>query len=231
MSYTPSVDVVVPLHSRRLKRALAAQKLNHAVPTIGLIASGAQALQHGARGFELALAIVEIVTSAFLIGSLVRSIRAARAATMADQQHHPHGIDWVDIWAAGVLFAEAGERWHLHHHVARPIILNGLLTLALGFAHGRMTAFRQRRRSMRLTADGIDVPGKPFVSFRARWKDIAAVTVSNASAEIRTRHGRIRRVDLSDLENAAEVRVALQEAQRRVAALMPKPAEEPADRI
>ena len=231
MSYTPSVDVVVPLHSRRLKRALAVQKLNHAVPTVGLIASGAQALRHGAHGFELALAIVEIVTSAFLIGTLVRSIRAARASAVVEQRHPHHGIDWVDIWAAGVLFAEAGERWHLHHHVARPIILNGLVTLALGFAHGRMTAFRQRRRSMRLTADGIDVPGKPFRAFRAKWKDIAAVTVSRAAAEIRTHHGRIRRVDLLDLENAAEVRVALQEAQRRVEALTPKPAEEPAHRI
>jgi len=220
MSYTPSVDVVVPLHSRRLQRALAVQKLNHAVPTIGLIAAGAQALRHGAQGFELALAIVEIVTSAFLIGSLVRSIRAARASRVTAQRHHGHGIDWVDIWAAGVLFAEAGERWHLHHHVARPIILNGLLTLALGLAHGRMTAFRQRRRSMRLTADGIDVPGKPFMAFRARWKDIAAVRVSKTSAEIHTRRGQVRRLDLLDLENAAEVRVALQEAQRRVDALV-----------
>jgi hypothetical protein len=24
--------------------------------------------------------------------------------------HHAHGVDWIDIWAAGVLFAEAAER-------------------------------------------------------------------------------------------------------------------------
>jgi hypothetical protein len=101
------------------------QKLNHAVPTVGLVFSGVQALQHGARGFELALALTEIVTS---------------------------------------------------------------------------------------------VAGKPFMAFRATWKDIAGVTVGDASAEIRTRVGRIRRVDLLDLENAAEVRAALYEAQRRARA-------------
>jgi hypothetical protein len=216
------MDVVVPLHSRRLKRALAAQKLNHAVPTVGLIFSGLQALRHGAGGFELVLAIVEIVTSAFLIGSIAKSIRAVRARTTPVAAHQDHGIDWVDIWAAGVLLAEAGERWHLHHHIARPIILNALLTLGLGLTHGRMTAFRQRRRSMRLSDDGIHVPGKPFLSFRARWKDITAVRISETFAEIRTRAGHVRRLDLLDLENAAEVRVALQEAQRRVeAAVIP----------
>jgi hypothetical protein len=210
------VDLVVPLQSRRVKRALTVQKLNHAVPTVGLIFSGVQALQHGAEGFELLLAVVEIVTSAFLIVTLARSIRAARAAAPpASHRTHAH-IDWVDIWAAGVLFAEAGERWHLRHHIARPIILNALLTLALGLAHGRMDAFRRRRRAMRLTADGIHIPGKPFRSFAAQWGEIAAVTMSDSAAEIRTRAGRLRRLDLADLENAAEVRVALKEAQRRV---------------
>ena len=212
------MDLVVPLHSRRLQRALTVQKLNHAVPTVGLIASGFQALQHGAEGFELALAIVEIVTSAFLIGSLAKSIRDVRSKTAVPARQNPHGVDWVDIWAAGVLFAEAGERWHLRHHLARPIILNALITLALGFAHGPMTAFRHRRRAMRLSNDGITIPGKPFMSFRAHWEEIAAVHVTNASAEIRTRTGRVRRLNLLDLENAAEVRVALQEAQRRVEA-------------
>jgi len=212
------MDVVVPLHSRRLKRALTVQKLNHAVPTIGLVFSGVQALQHGAEGFELALAVIEIVTSAFLIGSIAKSIRAARGTRASAAGHHHHGIDWVDIWAAGVLFAEAGERWHLRHHIARPIVLNALVTLGLGVTHGRMTAFRQRRRSMRLSDGGIHVPGKPFMSFRTRWKDITAVRISETFAEIRTRAGHVRRLDLLDLENAAEVRVALQEAQRRVEA-------------
>jgi len=216
MSYTPAVDIAVPLLSRRLKRAVTMQKLNHAVPTVGLIVSGVQALAQGADGFGLALAVVEIVTSAFLIVTLARSIRGSRAAAPQSPHASHSGVDWVDIWAAGVLFAEAGERWHLHHHVARPIILTALLTLALGLAHARMESFRDRRRTMRLTADGIHIPGKPFRSFGARWGDIAAVEVNDASAHIRTHAGRVRRLNLLDLENAAEVRGALAEAQRRV---------------
>jgi len=215
------MDVVVPLRSRRLKRALVIQKLNHAVPTIGLIVSGAQALQRGAAGFDLALAIVEIVTSLFLIGSLARAIRHTRADTSLTDAHHHRGVDWVDMWAAGVLFAEAGERWHLHHHVARPIILTALVTLGLALMHGRMSAFRQRRRAMRVTDAGIYVPGKPFRSFRAGWGEIAAVNVGDRSADIRTREGRVRRLDLLDLENAAEVKAVLKDAQRRVQAAAP----------
>lgn len=215
------MDVVVPLRSRRLKRALTIQKLNHVVATIGLIVSGVQALQRGAAGFDLALAIVEIVTSLFLIGSLARAIGHTRANTSATDAHHHHGVDWVDMWAAGVLFAEAGERWHLHHHVARPIILTGLVTLGLALMHGRMSVFRQRRRSMCVTDAGIYVPGKPFRSFRARWGEIAAVNVGDRSADIRTREGHVRRLDLLDLENAAEVKAALKDAQRRVQAAAP----------
>jgi hypothetical protein len=161
---------------------------------------------------------VEIATSAFLIATLPREIRASRRSAPTAHAHEHGGVDWVDIWAAGVLFAEAGEQWHLRHHLARPIILNGLLTLGLGLAHGRVTVLRQRRRSMRLSDEAIVIPGKPFRSFRATWRDIAAVTIDETAAAIRTRRGRVRRLDLRDLENAAEVRRALEEARRRVAA-------------
>ena len=97
MSSTPRMaSLVVPLRSRRLKGALAVQQLNRAVPTVGLIYSGLEALQRGAHGFELVLAVVEIVTSVFLIGTLARSIRAARARTSAPA-HHAHAVDRVDI--------------------------------------------------------------------------------------------------------------------------------------
>ena len=68
---------------------------------------------------------------------------------------------------------------------------------------------------MRLTAEGIRIPGKPFRSFAARWPEIASVEMTDAAVQIRTRAGRVRRLDLLDLENAAEVRVALEEARRR----------------
>lgn len=210
--------IVVPLVSRRLNRAQAMQKLNHAVPAMGLIVAGVQALKEGARGFDLALAIVEIGTSVVLVATIGRSIREARKGGKREPQH-AHGIDWVDIWAAAVLFAEAAERWHLRHHIARPLILTAFLTLGLGLFHGRMTAFRRRRRSLRISTEGLYVSGRPFSTFTAPWRDIAAIVIAGRSAEIRTRTGRVRRLDLADLENADDVRVALEEAQARLAAV------------
>jgi hypothetical protein len=207
--------IVVPLLSRRLHRALAMQKLNHAVPTVGLVVAGVQALNEGAGGFDLALAIVEIGTSVLLVATIARSFRDARKGGL----DHAPGIDWVDIWAAAVLFVEAAERWHLRHHIARPLLLTAFLTLGLGLAHGRMTAFRRRRRSLRLSAEGIYVGGRPFNTFTARWRDIAAIVVTERSAEIRTRNGRVRRINLADLENADAVRAAIEDAQAHMAAM------------
>ena len=69
--------IVVPLLSRRLNRAQAMQKINHAIPAMGLIVAGVQALKEGARGFDLALAIVEIGTSVLLVATLA-AIRLRR---------------------------------------------------------------------------------------------------------------------------------------------------------
>jgi hypothetical protein len=215
--------IVVPLLSRRLERALAVQKLNHAVPTVGLVAAGMQALKNGARGWDLALACVEIGTSVLLVVTIARGVRAARKTDARGKEthrpHHLHRIDWIDIWAAAVLFAEAAERWHLRHHIARPTILTALLTLGLGLSHGRITAFRRRRRSLRISAEGIYVGGRPFSAFSAPWRDIAAIVVDRRAGEIRTRSGRVRRLDLADLENADAVRAALEDAQAHIAAI------------
>jgi len=177
-----------------------------------------QALKEGARGFDLALAIVEIGTSVLLVATIARSIRGARKNGQRGLPH-AHGIDWVDIWAAAVLFVEAAERWHLRHHMPRPLILTAFVTLGLGLFHGRITAFRRRRRSLRISAEGIYVSGRPFNTFTARWPDIAAIVVTERSAEIRTRHGRVRRLDLADLENADAIRAAFEDARAHIAAI------------
>jgi hypothetical protein len=194
------------------------QKLNHAVPAMGLLAAGGQALAEGARGFDLALAAVEIVTSAMLVITIGREMRVLRQR-QPSRDHHAHGVDWIDIWAAGVLFAEAAERWHLKHHLARPTILMALVSLGLGLFHQQIAAVRQRRRAVRISREGIYIGGKPFRTFSAPWSDLASISVTSTAAEVRTRGGRTRRVDLGDLENADDVRAAFEAGQRRLAAL------------
>lgn len=212
--------IVVPLQSRRQQRAAVFQKLQHAVPAVGLIAAGLEALTSGAHGFGLALAVVEIGTSVLLIRAIVSSFREARVHR--HESHHPaHGVDWADIWAAGVLFAEAAERWHLTHHIARPVILTAFVTLGLGLFHGRMATSRARRRVLRVDDTGIYVKSRPFNAFEARWREIADIDVTGDAAAIRTRAGKARRLDLADLQGAAAVRAALGAAQEHLKSLPP----------
>lgn len=201
----------VPLVSRRRARGEALQKIQHAVPAVGLLFAGVQGLSAGAHGFELALALTEVATSALLVGAIARSVRRVRAHGRLGLDH-AEGVEWIDIWAAGVLFAEAAERWHLTGHLARPTILTALVTLALGLFHGRLAAFIGRRRSLRVGDEGIYVSARPFRTLRATWPELAEITTSERVGVIRTRAGRIRRLDFTDLENADAVRAALDAA-------------------
>jgi hypothetical protein len=210
-------DLVVPLHSRRRRRGELVQKLNHAIPAAGLLTAAFQALNAGAQGVELALAVAEIVTSVVLLRLLVRSIRAVRAPRA---EHAHHGVDWYDVWAAGMLFLEAAERYHLRHRIPAATLTTAAATLAIGLLHGRLAARNEQRRSMRLTRDHLVIGGRnKFVkAFRARWDEIADIQIGDREAAIRTRHGKTRRLSLADLENAPAVREALTRAQQRLPA-------------
>ena len=205
----------VPLLSRRQERGQFLQKMNHVVPAVGLLTAGVHALTEGARGLDLALAVVEIGTTLMLAASIVKTLRAMRQP--GTHSHDAHGVDWIDIWSAGILFAEAAERWHVRHHIARPTILTALVTLAFGLFHGRLLAFARQKRGLRITEAGLSVSGRPFRRFRARWSEIASISLGEQSVEIRTRAGRLRRIDLADLRNAGSVRAALQDANQRLA--------------
>ena len=214
---TAPADVVVPLHSRLRRRGELAQKLNHAIPAAGLLTAAFQALSGGAHGVELALAVAEIVTSVVLLRLLVQSVRAVRAPR-ADHAHH--GVDWYDISAAGMLFLEAAERYHLRHRIPAATLTTAAATLAIGLLHGRLAARHEQRRSMRLTSEHLVIggPNKFVRRFTARWDEIAEIRVGDREAAIRTHQGKTRTLNLADLENAPAVRDALMRAQERLAA-------------
>ena len=208
-------ELMVPLHSRRRKRAALAQQLQHVVAAAGLVFSGVQSLSSGAGGLELALAVGGLVTGAFLIATFARTVRGLRHGG-ATPHTHAHGVDWMEIWAAGVLLAEALERWHVRHQVPRPQLLTAVATLGIGVFHERLAVRRERRQSLRLTHDHLYVGRNRFSHFKARWGDIAEIAMTDHHATIRTHTGKKRRLNLTDLENAPDVRVALQEGQRRL---------------
>jgi hypothetical protein len=212
-------DIVVPLHSRRRERAELLQKLQDVIPAAGLIGVAWQAFKAGASGLDLVLGVIELVTGTMLIATFLNGARelSGRAPTSPELAAHSGGkVDWSKIWAAGVLFAEAAERWHTHHRVAGPTILTAVVTLGLGIFSSWFTARNERRRTLRLTPDHLYVGGAKFRSFQARWDEIAAIELTATHAVIRTNQGRRRRLNLRDLDHAPAVRAALQQAQLRL---------------
>ena len=139
----------------------------------------------------------------------------------AHAAHSSHGVDWFHIFAAAVMVAEVAEHYHLTHHWRRPTILMAVVTLALGVLHGRVEAFSDRRRSLRLDDDGIYVGGKPWDSFRASWADVESIEVDGRYGTIRTKGGRTRQIDFKDSEQPAPLRAALEEAATRVRSARP----------
>ena len=110
----PSDAIVVPLRSKRQQKALAVQKLNHAIPAFGLLFAGQQAIAQGHDGIGFYLGLFELGSAFALIALTLRELgRAMRPAHHAHPTHHVHGIDWVDIAAGFVLVAEVLEHWHV----------------------------------------------------------------------------------------------------------------------
>jgi len=224
-------DTFVRLESRRRERAQAVQRFQHAIPAFALLYEGWHGVTTGERGFGLALAICEIASSALLLGSVARSLRAARRGRTAAAHdgapppdayahdavdpHVAHGIDWVDIFAAGVLSVEAWSQWYTRHHIARPTILLAATTLAMGLLHGRLAGRIARRRALRLTDQGLAIGGRFFRRFSARWDEIDRIDIGDDEATITTMTGRSRRIDLADLRNATAVRSLLYAARAR----------------
>jgi hypothetical protein len=226
-------DLSIPLVSIRRQRAQRVQKVQHALPAVALLVAGAQGLLHGEHGFALALAVFEIGVSALLLRSLVKELREARHPHHAG--HDSHGVDWFDVFAAGVLTAEALEHWHTHHHLPRPTLLLAAVTLVLGLFHGRIAARAARRRHLRIDAAGIRIRGRFFRRFFASWTDLERIDLDdpgdpgNHWARIVARDGRKRRINLADLRNAQEVRDALLAAREHLApAESPRPVPEAA---
>jgi hypothetical protein len=209
--------MIVPLRSKRRERVIIVQKIQHATPALFLLPAGLGAISDGARGFALALGLFEIVTSVLLVVSFFVAIRKARRpVNTAHLPHAHHGVDYIDIFTAGVLFAEAGEHYHLTQHIARPTLVLAVALLTIGLLHGRIVRRAEKRFTLRVEDNGLYIGGKPFRSIRVPWADVASIDVAERWATIRLRGGRQRKLDLSDLEGAQHVRHALAEAQGRL---------------
>ncbi|MGH9407863.1 MAG: hypothetical protein ACRD1V_00255 [Vicinamibacterales bacterium] len=218
-------DVVVPLRSHRQQRAALVQKLQHAVPGGVLLIAGAQALAESPHGAALALAVFALVSSVLLLGHVARDVRRNRHLLHRSPQAHArhaehHGIEWADIFAAAVILAEGFEhRMHGGHHFPRPAILMAAILVVAGVFHGRILHLAEGRHALKITETGLSVGGRPFRHRRlhATWSELASIDVGNRWAVISARSGRVRKLDLKDLDGAEHVRAALEAARERLA--------------
>ena len=153
--------------------------------------------------------------SVLLLRTLAKDFAAVRKPHGGHHDSHG-GVDWFDVFAAGVLTAEALEHWHTHHHLPRPTVLLAAVTLTPGLLHGRIA----RRRMLHIHDDGIRVGRRFFRKFAAPWQEIERIDMDDKHAHIILRSGRTWRTKLKGLPNAPEVRAALLTARSRI----PQPA-------
>jgi len=210
--------LTVVLRSKRRQRAVAVQKLQHLAPALILLGDGAASLAHQPARIALAIAAFEIVSGALFVLAALRGVRGAIRQRRAGTPHAHHGIDWVDVFAAGVVAAETIEHYHRTGHIRRPNVLMIVTLLVLAFFHDRITAFAEHRRALRISEDGLSVGGRPFRrSLRARWSELRSIEIADRFATIQTASGRTKRIDLADLENPEPVVAALAMARERLA--------------
>lgn len=205
--------IAVPIRYRRAERGLFVQKLQHAIPSIVVLSDGLTHLSHNPAGAELALGVVEVVAAVLVMGSVVRGIRQLRAQAGGGAHAHPHhGVDWIDIFIGVMLAVEAYAKYHASHRIPRPTIVLGLAMIAIGLAHGKLAAWGDRNRQLRVDANGISMPVRPFSRLSLAWADIASIDIADRYATVTAVDGRSQRFDLSDVMQPDAVRGALMQA-------------------
>lgn len=206
--------IAIPIRYRRAERGLFVQKLQHAIPSVVVLGDGLEHLSHKPHGAELALGVFEVVASLLVMGSVVRGIRQLRTRTSAAQADHAghRGVDWIDIFIGVMLSVEAYAKYHATHHIPRPTILLAFTMISIGLLHGRLAAWGDRRRQLRVGPEGISVPGRFFRRLTLDWAEVASIETDDRATVVTAIDGRSQRIDLADVFQPAAVRDALMTA-------------------
>jgi hypothetical protein len=206
--------ISVPIRYRRAQRGLFIQKLQHAIPSIVVLGDGIEHLSHEPHGLDLWLGVAEVGVSLLVIGSVIRGFRLLRAETAANVvvHHAHHGVDWIDICLGAMLSVEAYAKYHATAHVPRPTIVMAIAMFTIGMMHGRLAAWGDRRRQLRVDADGLSLWVRPFKQLRLAWAEVAGIEIDDRAAVITAIDGRSQRIDLIDVLNPNAVREAINAA-------------------
>ena len=206
--------IAIPIRYRRSQRALFVQKLQHAVPSIVVFGDGLEHLSNEPRFFDLALGGFEVVASVLVIVSVIRGFRQMLKHTSKDHldEHHHHGVDWIDISLGVMLTVEAYSKYHASGHVPRPTLLLAAVMFAVGALHGRLAAWGDRRRELRVGPGGISMSFRKFMRLTLPWDQVASIDSGGRYAVITATDGRSARIDMQDVFYPTAVRDALMNA-------------------
>jgi hypothetical protein len=211
--------IAIPIRYRRAQRGQFAQKIQHAIPAIVVLSDGIDHLSHDPHGIDLWLGAAEVGVSVLVIGSVIRGFRQLRAqlASKADVHHAHHGIDWIDICLGAMLAVEAYAKFHATAHIPRPTIVLAITMLTVGLLHGKLAAWGDRRRELRIGPDGIGMPGRtPFSRMALAWAEVASIDLDDRRAVVTAIDGRSKTIDLTDVLNPNAVRDAIAAARTQL---------------
>jgi hypothetical protein len=205
--------ISIPIRYRRAERGQFIQKLQHAIPSIVVLGDGVKHLSHDPHGVDLVLGAFEIGAALAVIISVLRGFRRiAKRPADTHPDHEHHGIDWIDIFIGLMLAVEAYSVYHATGHRPRPTLLLAATMITIGLFHGKLAAFGDRRRTLRVGPEGISVPGKPLTRMTLKWNEVASIDIGERWAIVTASSGRSKRIDLSDVKQPAAVRDALMQA-------------------
>ena len=206
--------IAVPIRYRRSQRALFVQKIQHAVGSFVVLNDGLEHLSHDPRLADFLLGGFEVVASVLVMGSVIRGFLQLRRHTSKAHvdAHHHHGVDWIDISLGVMLAVEAYSKFHASGHLPRPTMLLSAVMLTIGIVHGRLAAWGDRRRELRVGPEGISVSHRKFLRLTLPWAAVASIETDDHWAVITATDGRSQRIDLSDVFHPKAVRDALMSA-------------------
>jgi hypothetical protein len=206
-------EITVPLVSRRREWVQLFQKFQHALPAPVLIGDGLHRFTERAAPWSVGLGVAEVGAGAVVTIALLRALRGQWKG--AARAHHAHRMDWIDMFLGVMVLVEALVHYQETGRLQRPTILLGVSLIGLGLVHGWLIQRASRRRTLRVTDEGISVSERFSRRFSVRWPEVAEIQVSSTRAYVIAHDGREHRFDLEDLTAAADVRQALLAAQAR----------------
>jgi len=190
--------MIVHLHDRRVVAMGLLQKLQHALAGFPLLIVG---LRNLSEEGEILIAILEIVIAILVLATFARQLYAA------GQKHPSHShVDWFDLAAAGMLMFEAFHGVHHKPPYERAQFWAAVATLAIALSHGKLHAWRAKRRYLKLDESGVELRGGPFRRFTLGWADVHRVHIAQDKAVFHRSDGKRHTIGFRMLGNDAEVR-------------------------